>query len=302
MDEQDHADLGVLQGQLDGPSQFARRTQLRTAARKAFVKEDCGRRVARAVLRKAAPLPGDYCAGDLVCYQRADEGWSTACRIIGFDGGKGVRLLHGGVPVCAGLDRLRPATSAEALAMLFLNDARNYVGAHPEDQQSFVDLRRPAPAAAAQDDDDDAIIEERATPPGGADSRPDTPRTIGEPEGELPLSPERRAGQIKREGTVELQSTPMRRRLESPRAEVTSGPGESRGASATDSWLRPIDVPEPVPAEPRDDAEALVAFYRERYVGTSRPYRSKNTKNLRYEKCDDLTKAGLDAARKIEWD
>jgi hypothetical protein len=123
MDEQEHADLGVLQGQLDGPSHFARRTALRAAARRAFVKEDCGRRVARAVLRKAAPLIGDYSPGDLACYRREDEGWSTACRLIGIDN-KAAWLLHGGVPVCAGLDRLRRATSAETLAMQYLQDAR----------------------------------------------------------------------------------------------------------------------------------------------------------------------------------
>ena len=76
--------------------------------------------------------------------------------------------------MCAGLDRLRPATSAEALAMQFLNDARDYVGAHPEDQQSFVDLRRPVRTAAARDEDDDAP------------SEPDSPRTIGEPDEEPP--------------------------------------------------------------------------------------------------------------------
>ena len=55
-DEDEFADLGVLQGQLDAGTIFARRAELRTSARRAFVKEDCGRTVARAVLRKAAPL------------------------------------------------------------------------------------------------------------------------------------------------------------------------------------------------------------------------------------------------------
>ena len=55
-DEQEFADLGPLQGQLEPSTAFARRAELRASARRAFIREDCGRRVARAVLRKAAPL------------------------------------------------------------------------------------------------------------------------------------------------------------------------------------------------------------------------------------------------------
>ena len=57
-DEQEFADLGPLQGQLEPGTAFARRAELRASARRAFIREDCGRRVARAVLRKAAPLVG----------------------------------------------------------------------------------------------------------------------------------------------------------------------------------------------------------------------------------------------------
>ena len=45
--------------------------------------------------------------------------------------------------MCAALDRLRPATSAETLALQFLNDANRYESGHPEDQQAYVDARRP---------------------------------------------------------------------------------------------------------------------------------------------------------------
>ncbi len=47
-------------------------------------------------------------------------------------------LLHNGVPVRTALDRLRPATSAEALAFQFLNDARWYEAGYPEDLQAYV--------------------------------------------------------------------------------------------------------------------------------------------------------------------
>ena len=75
-DEQEFADLGPLQGQLEPGTAFARRAELRASARRAFTREDCGRRVARAVLRKAAPLVGKYATGDIVCYRKDDQGWS----------------------------------------------------------------------------------------------------------------------------------------------------------------------------------------------------------------------------------
>ena len=103
---------------------LARRAELRASARRAFIREDCGRRVARAVLRKAAPLVGEYATGDIVCYRKEDQGWSPSCRLIGFDGTKKTAwLICAGTPVCAAVDRLRPATSAEALAMQFAQNA-----------------------------------------------------------------------------------------------------------------------------------------------------------------------------------
>ena len=68
-DEQEFADLGPLQGQLEPGTTFARRAELTASARRAFIREDCGRRIARAVLRKAAPLVGEYATGDIVCYR-----------------------------------------------------------------------------------------------------------------------------------------------------------------------------------------------------------------------------------------
>ena len=75
-DEQEFADLGPLQGQLEPGTAFARRAELRASARRAFIREDCGR-VARAVLRKAAPLVGEYPTGDIVCYSQGRPGMVT---------------------------------------------------------------------------------------------------------------------------------------------------------------------------------------------------------------------------------
>ena len=99
-DEQEVADLGPLQGQLEPGTAFARRAELRASARRAFIREDCGRRVARAVLRAT---------GDIVCYRKEDQGWSPACLLIVFDGNKTAWLICDGTLVCAAVDRLRPA-------------------------------------------------------------------------------------------------------------------------------------------------------------------------------------------------
>ena len=131
-----------MQGQLEPGTAFARRAELRASVRRAFIREDCGRRVARVVLRKAAPVVGEYATGDIVCHRKEDQGWSPACRLIGFDGNKTAWLICAGTPVCASVDRVRPATSAEALTMQFTQNVK-YEPGHPEDQQAFVDARAP---------------------------------------------------------------------------------------------------------------------------------------------------------------
>ena len=125
-DEDEFANLGVLQGRVDSGAAFSLRSAYRMAARKAFVKEDCGKRVARATLRKAAPLPGNYGVGDVVCFlkeqtaETQEDRWSPASRIVGFEGEKVCWLLCEGVPVCVAVDRIRPANASEALAYQYL--------------------------------------------------------------------------------------------------------------------------------------------------------------------------------------
>ena len=71
-DEQEFADL--LQGQLEPGTAFATRAELRASARRAFTR-------------------GEY-ASDIVCYLKEDQGWSPACRLIGFDGNKTAWLVQ----------------------------------------------------------------------------------------------------------------------------------------------------------------------------------------------------------------
>ena len=96
LDDEELGHLGTLENQLDPGLEFGLKSEYRTTARKAFVKEDCSRRVAAATLRKSAPLPGNYQAGDFVCFRREQSKskapgyeWSPVSRTLGFDG-KGV--------------------------------------------------------------------------------------------------------------------------------------------------------------------------------------------------------------------
>lgn len=70
LDEDERAQPGILESLHDPAGEFSLQRTCRLTSRKAFVKEDCRKRASRALLRKAAPSPGNYSAGDLVCFRR----------------------------------------------------------------------------------------------------------------------------------------------------------------------------------------------------------------------------------------
>ena len=305
-DEQEFADLGPLQGQLEPGTAFTRRAELRASAHRAFTREDCGRRVARAVLRKAAPPVGEYATGDIVCYRKEDQGWSPACRLIGFNGNKTAWLICAGTPVCAAVDRLRPATSAEALAMQFAQNVK-YEPGHPEDQQAFVDAR--APLNRDEDELVDDTLEDR---PVQDTNDAETHHSLMEPEFERgntpPKTRPRRSEELLNDGPIAL-----RRRVEVPPQQLDLTPGELRadqGASITDHWNRSgtaeprIELVERQHDRERDEANALIAFYTDRGVGyKNRPKKKgKRSKNINFETSDQFTQPGLTESRKVEWD
>ena len=97
----------------------------REEAKKAFMHLDTSKRVQRALLRNAKPLPYTYSVGDVVCFRRDKTGkteWSTASRVIGFEGthNESVWVLCQNVPVLVSAQNLRPAQDAEALAQAVL--------------------------------------------------------------------------------------------------------------------------------------------------------------------------------------
>ena len=90
-DEDECLDVGALQAHADGPTTFGVQSRYRGNAREAFVRWDCGERVRRAAVRKAAPVVGSYQVRDIVSYCRearaGEHGmqWSVGSRMIGFE-------------------------------------------------------------------------------------------------------------------------------------------------------------------------------------------------------------------------
>ena len=65
-DEDESLDVGALQTYADGPATFGVQSHFRAKAREAFVRLDCGERVRRAALRRAASVVGSHPVGDNV--------------------------------------------------------------------------------------------------------------------------------------------------------------------------------------------------------------------------------------------
>ena len=71
-----------------------------------------------------------------------EEEWSSATRIIGFDGPKVVWGLNESIPVCLATDKIRPATQEQILAYLYAHGHKTGVDRtviSDELQQSYVD-------------------------------------------------------------------------------------------------------------------------------------------------------------------
>ena len=135
-----------MQARVDGVTEFAKRAGCRESAKKAFVHHDCSTKVQKAILRKVAPLPGEYRVRDVIAFQREqgaeteDDRWNPGSRIIGFEKGETCWVVNGGVPFCIATNQIRPCTAAEALAYAYMQ--KNYGRAPANQQQSFVDYRR----------------------------------------------------------------------------------------------------------------------------------------------------------------
>ena len=74
MASDDKLDLGILEAMADERHEFSQLMEVRETARRAFIREDLSRRVAKAILRKSAPITKEYGVGDLVCFKTEQSG------------------------------------------------------------------------------------------------------------------------------------------------------------------------------------------------------------------------------------
>ena len=179
-DEDECLDVGSLQAYADGPTTFRVQSRYRAKAREACVRWDCGERVRRAALRRAAPAVGSYQVGDIVSYCRearaGEQGlqWSVGSRLIGFEkdiNSLGETQQHScwiicdSVPVCVASDRLRPCTPAELLALHYTQTtSSSTLATDAQVQQGFIDERaslNPATADPSRTTDEGDDEDER---------------------------------------------------------------------------------------------------------------------------------------------
>ena len=186
-DEGECLEVGALQAYADVSTTFAVQVIYRSKARKAFVRWDCGERVRRAALRKAAPLVGSYPFGDIVSYCRdaraGEHGlqWSVGSRVIGFEEDRNSLgetqpsrswIICDSVPVCVAVHRLRPCTPAELLAFRYTQTKSfSPLATDAQIQQGFIDERaslNPAtadpPRTVNEDEDEDERDDEMSEP------------------------------------------------------------------------------------------------------------------------------------------
>ena len=151
LEEEEWGQLGTIQAQADSTTAFGLAASVRFEAKRNFVKIDCGRRYANAMLRRARALPGNYTLGSFIMFrteqgneQTIDDAWLGPARIVGIEG-KNFWLMFEGSPVCAAQERVRPASTAEMLAYQF--GTRNMCPIQPmsitdsPEQVAYVDAR-----------------------------------------------------------------------------------------------------------------------------------------------------------------
>ena len=262
LSEDGHADLGAIQDSIDPESAFALQHQCRAEAKKAFVQLDTSKRVQKALLRSAKPIPGEYRVGDVVTFRRTKAGkttWSPASRIIGFEGREkeAVWLLCENVPVLASAQNIRPASDAEALAFDILHGKQVFPDEILGGQQNFDDVREPgAEDAAPIEEDEQALIPQApAQEDQGGPPLPSILEEEDEPTRERSRSPPERRVHA---ATSSTTSTSRRRpSVAEPEGERT--PGGSRRPST-------YDIQDDLPVQIRERLQNIRDSETARYV------------------------------------
>ena len=169
--EDQFADLGATEDQVDPESRFAFQHKARLEAKKAFIHLDTSKRVQRARLRSAKPIPQRYSVGEVVCFRRDSQPgrttWSPASRVIGHEGNENqnVWALCESIPVLVSAQNMRPAGDAEALAHAILHGHSIIPEAIVRGQQEFEDAAAVPPEDSTAPAEGSMSTDTRVIPP-----------------------------------------------------------------------------------------------------------------------------------------
>ena len=131
---------------MDPESRFAFQHQARLEAKKGFIHLDTSKRVQRALLRSAKPIPQTYSVGDVVCFRRDNQPGKTTWSHEGNEN-QNVWVLCEDIPVLVSAQNIKPAGESEAPAHAILHGHSNIPEAIVRGQQEFED----ATAVPAED-------------------------------------------------------------------------------------------------------------------------------------------------------
>ena len=165
--------IGEMVAAATPASRFARRVEIRTACRLAFIKADTEDRLRRAEIRQIRPTRGPFVVGQWVLFcdqqnpahRRPEDphNWRGLARVIGHEGKHGVWLAFRGLTVLASPEHLAAASDREVGAWRAVTQEEEITHDTPvRGGSGFIDLRgRPTPEApgaqAEEVEEDDEI-------------------------------------------------------------------------------------------------------------------------------------------------
>ncbi len=153
MDDGEVARVGAQAAAETPGTRFYRKSQVRFAAREAFMKTQHDDVLRRAELRRVRPTRGPFKVGDFVFYyDQADQQpgpnhWRGIARVIGHEGNSTVWITHRGMMIAVSPEHLAHANQDEVQGWLITSNEMSLIDAMPgAGGAGFLDLRqRPVP-------------------------------------------------------------------------------------------------------------------------------------------------------------
>ena len=155
-DEGEVARIGAQSAAETPSTKFFRRSQLRMAAREAFVKAANDSALRKAELGRIRPTRGPFKVGDYVFYYDQSDSaagphhWRGVARVVGHEGSRTVWVSHRGILVAASPEHLSHANEDEIRGWMVTSNETTLMDAMPAaGGTGFLDIRsRPIPPEA----------------------------------------------------------------------------------------------------------------------------------------------------------